>query len=58
MSIAGSAALVLSGGHPGKRRIYRHMAGLGVRLVFVDEPGHWSEGLGDEASPTRSSRWR
>ena len=48
MSVAGSTVLVLSGGYAGKRRIYERMAELGGRLVFVDEPGHWSEGLVDE----------
>ena len=48
MSVAGSTVLVLSGGYAGKRRIYEHMAELGARLVFADEPGHWSEGLVDE----------
>ncbi len=48
VSVGGSTVLVLSGGYPGKRRIYERMAELGAALVFVDEPGNWSESLVDE----------
>ena len=45
MSYAGSTVLVVGAGYQGKRRVYERMADLGVSLVIVDEPGHWSESL-------------
>lgn len=45
MSASGATVVVVSAGYPGKRRIYERIAGLGVRIVVVDEPGHWSEQL-------------
>jgi carnosine synthase len=40
--------VVVGAGYLGKRLYYQRLAGLGARLVFVDEPGHWSESLADE----------
>lgn len=37
--------LVIGAGTPGKRRLYERLVALGVRLVVVDEPGHWSSVL-------------
>ena len=45
MSYAGSTVLVVGAGYPGKRRVYERMADLGVSIVIVDEPGHWSQSL-------------
>ena len=45
MTVDGATVVVVGAGYPGKRRIYRRMAGLGARLVILDEVGHWSEGL-------------
>jgi biotin carboxylase len=45
MSIDGMTLLVVGGGYPGKRTIYERIAQLGVRIVIVDEPGHWSQEL-------------
>ena len=43
---AGAADVVVVGaGYRGKRRAYVRMAELGASLVFVDEPGHWSQSL-------------
>jgi carnosine synthase len=36
---------VIGVGYEGKRSIMTRMADLGVRLVLVDEPGHWSGAL-------------
>ena len=36
---------MIGGGYPGKRRAYVRMAELGARMIFVEEPGHWSESL-------------
>jgi predicted ATP-grasp superfamily ATP-dependent carboligase len=41
----GATVAVVRAGYEGKRRAYERMAGLGTRLVFLDEPGHWSESL-------------
>jgi biotin carboxylase len=40
-----ATVLVVGAGYPGKRRAYERLASLGVSLVVVDEPGHWSESL-------------
>jgi carnosine synthase len=40
--------VVVGAGYEGKRRYYHQLAGLGARLVIVDEPGHWSESLAAE----------
>jgi biotin carboxylase len=45
MKVEGATVAVVSAGYPGKRRIYERLAGVGARLVIVDEAGHWSEGL-------------
>ena len=34
------------GGYNGKLPAYERMAELGVRIVLLDERGHWSQGLG------------
>jgi carnosine synthase len=47
-AVAGSTVVVVGAGYEGKRRAHARMAGLGVRLVVVDEPGHWSESLVEE----------
>ena len=48
MTIDGPTVVVVGTGYEGKRRYYERLAGLGARLVFVDEPGHWSESLAHE----------
>jgi biotin carboxylase len=48
MSTGGPTVVVVGAGYPGKRPYYQRLAGLGARLVIVDEPGHWSESLADE----------
>src|SRR5258708_7353314 len=48
MSTGGPTVVVVGAGYRGKRRYYQRLAGLGARLVIVDEPGHWSESLADE----------
>jgi biotin carboxylase len=44
---------VVGGGYPGKRTIYEKIAQLGVRIVIVDEPGHWSQALVDDGIAAR-----
>jgi carnosine synthase len=44
-SLAGATLAVISAGYPGKRRVYERLHDRGARLVIVDEPGHWSQGL-------------
>jgi carnosine synthase len=52
--IAGEPTVVVVGaGYEGKRHYYERLAGLGARLVIVDEPGHWSESLADEIAGTK-----
>jgi biotin carboxylase len=41
----GATVLLVGAGYSGKRRVYERLAELGVQLVVVDEPGHWSEAL-------------
>lgn len=48
MTVDGAAVVVVGAGYPGKRRIYERLAGLGARLVILDEPGHWSQQLVDD----------
>jgi biotin carboxylase len=48
MTVSGSTVVVVGAGHEGKKRIHTQVASLGVRLVIVDEPGHWSSSLVDE----------
>jgi biotin carboxylase len=45
LTVDGATVVVVGAGYPGKRHVYRRLAELGVRLVIVDEPGHWSESL-------------
>jgi carnosine synthase len=45
--------VVVGAGYEGKRRYYQRLAGLGARLVIVDEPGHWSESLAGEIAGTK-----
>jgi len=53
VSVAGSVVVVVGAGYEGKRRIHRRLQSLGVRLVIVDEPGHWSSALVDEGIAER-----
>lgn len=53
MSVAGSTVVVVGAGYEGKRRIHAGVAALGVRLVIVDEPGHWSSSLVDDGIAER-----
>jgi hypothetical protein len=48
MTVGGSTVVVVGAGYEGKKRIHAEVASLGVRLVIVDEPGHWSSCLVDE----------
>jgi biotin carboxylase len=43
--VDGATVVVVGAGYPGKRRAYTRLSELGVRMVVVDEPGHWSESL-------------
>jgi biotin carboxylase len=53
VSTHGSTVVIVSAGYEGKRRYYERLAGLGARLVIVDEPGHWSESLVTEIPGTK-----
>jgi biotin carboxylase len=53
MSSGGPTVAVIGAGYQGKRRYYHRLAGLGTRLVIVDEPGHWSQSLTDEIAGTQ-----
>ena len=53
MTIGGATVVVIGAGYEGKRRYYQRLAGLGARLVIIDEPGHWSQSLTDEITGTR-----
>ena len=48
----GPTVAVIGAGYEGKRHYYQRLAGLGARLVVVDEPGHWSESLVAEIAGT------
>jgi biotin carboxylase len=52
VTIDGPTVVVVGAGYQGKRRYYQRLAGLGARLVIVDEPGHWSESLAEEIAGT------
>ena len=52
MSTDGRTVVVVGAGNEGKRRYYQRLAGLGARLVIVDEPGHWSQSLTAEIAGT------
>ena len=45
MTTSEPTVVVVGAGYEGKRNYYERLAGLGARLVIVDEPGHWSESL-------------
>lgn len=51
--LAGSTLAIVSAGYSGKRRVYERLTSLGVRLVILDEPGHWSEALVEEGLAER-----
>jgi biotin carboxylase len=51
-AVAGCTVAVVCPGYEGKRPAYERMAELGVRLVLLDEPGHWSESLADTDAAT------
>jgi biotin carboxylase len=53
VTINGPTVVVVGTGYEGKRRYYERLAGLGARLVIVDEPGHWSESLAHEIAGTK-----
>jgi biotin carboxylase len=53
MTMDGPTVIVVGAGYEGKRRCYKRLAGLGARLVIVDEPGHWSESLADEIAEAK-----
>lgn len=53
MTIDRPTVVVVGAGYEGKRRYYQRLAGLGARLVIVDEPGHWSESLAGEIAGTK-----
>lgn len=44
--VAGATIAVVRAGYEGKLPAYERMAELGVRIVLLDERGHWSQGLG------------
>jgi biotin carboxylase len=52
VTTGGPTVVVVGAGYQGKRRYYQRLAGLGARLVIIDEPGHWSESLADEIAGT------
>jgi biotin carboxylase len=47
-TVAGRTIALVRAGYEGKRLQYARMAELGVRIVLLDEPGHWSESLVQE----------
>ena len=53
VSVEQPTVVVVNAGYEGKRRYYEQLAGLGARLVIVDEPGHWSQSLEDQLPGTR-----
>jgi biotin carboxylase len=53
MTVGGATVVVVGTGYEGKRRYYQRLAGLGARLVIVDEPGHWSQSLASQIAGTQ-----
>lgn len=53
MSLAGRTVVVVGAGYEGKRRSLQRLHDLGVTLVVVDEPGHWSSQLVDDGIAAR-----
>jgi carnosine synthase len=53
-AVAGRTIALVRAGYEGKRLQYERMAELGVRIVLLDEPGHWSESL---AETGLAERW-
>src|SRR5574341_2304672 len=41
--LRGRRFLFVMGSYPGKRHIYEHARELGVSMVVLDGPGHWTE---------------
>jgi carnosine synthase len=39
----GKRFLIVMGGYPGKRPMYEHARALGVSMVVLDGPGHWTQ---------------
>lgn len=39
----GKRFLIVMGGYPGKRAMYEHARALGVSMVVLDGPGHWTQ---------------
>ena len=53
MTTSEPTVVVVGAGYEGKRNYYERLAGLGARLVIVEEPGHWSESLAGQIAGTR-----
>jgi biotin carboxylase len=53
VTVGEPTVVVVGAGYEGKRHYYERLAGLGVRLVIVDEPGHWSESLVADIAGTK-----
>ena len=41
--LRGKRFLIVMGGYPGKRAMYEHARALGVSMVVLDGPGHWTQ---------------
>ena len=41
--LRGKRFLIVMGGYPGKRPMYEHARALGVSMVVLDGPGHWTQ---------------
>jgi biotin carboxylase len=53
VTVDGPTVVVIGAGYEGKRHYYQRLAGLGARLVIIDEPGHWSESLVHQIAGTK-----
>jgi len=53
VTVGEPTVVVVGAGYEGKRHYYERLAGLGARLVIVDEPGHWSESLVADIADTK-----